>query len=195
MANRRNRESWETEKGIEKFREICEVNHTNRGISACLGISPSTLNTWLRQSEALKEVYDISLNKNISYVESSLYERAMGLESLEETQEPIRMTAKEYKERLAVEVDRFMRDHPDADELDIALFKMSVPKTRMMTTKVVRKKIVGDASSQQFYLTNRAPDEWKNRRNDTVQSVQVGLSSGEKKALVKEYIKDLVGKK
>lgn len=117
---------------------------TDEQIAEKLGIATSTLydykNKYSEFSEALKrgkEVIDFE-------VENALLKRALGYEYTEVTQE--RTVRKDEKGNVITDIH-------------------GLPCYEMVVTKTVKKEVIPDTTAQIFWLKNRKPNEWRDKRD------------------------------
>ncbi|WP_368489304.1 transposase [Clostridium sp. BJN0013] len=117
---------------------------TEGQIAKNLGISESTLNGYkkkypefLQSLKKGKEVIDFE-------VENALLKRALGYEYTEVTRE--RMIRKDEKGKVLTDIHGF-------------------PTYDMVVTKTVKKEVTPDTTAQIFWLKNRKPEEWRNKRD------------------------------
>lgn len=117
---------------------------TDEQIANNLGIGTTTLYNWKNQHmefrEALKkgkEVVDFE-------VENALLKRALGYKYEEVTKE--RIERKDAKGNALTDVHGF-------------------PTYEMAITKIVEKEVAPDTTAQIFWLKNRKPNEWRDKRN------------------------------
>lgn len=116
-------------------------------IAEKMSIHPSTLYDWKKKypefSEALKRGKDVIDRE----VENALLKRALGYEYDEVTKE--RIIKKDMKGDYAIDLQGF-------------------PISEMVTTKIVTKQVVPDTTAQIFWLKNRKPEQWRDKRETEV---------------------------
>lgn len=117
---------------------------TEKQIAKNLGISESTLNDYKKKHpeflESLKkgkEIVDFE-------VENALLKRALGYEYEEITKE--RIVRKDEHGKILTDIHGF-------------------PTYEMAVTKIVEKEVAPDTTAQIFWLKNRKPNEWRDKRN------------------------------
>lgn len=117
---------------------------TNEQIAHNLGINTSTLYEYQKKHKEFSK--SLKTGKEISdyQVEGSLFKRAMGYEYTEVTKER-RMKGKTAEQM----------EEPDEFE--------------MVTIKEVTKFIVADPTSMIFWLKNRKPHQWRDRRETAIE--------------------------
>ena len=161
-------EYWLTADGLTLLKGWARNGLTDEQIAHNCGVKAATLYEWKKQypeiSEALKkgkEVVDLE-------VENALLKRALGYRYTETTREPERDPATGVP----------IRD-PQTGEI------------RLTVTKKVEKEIAPDTTAQIFWLKNRRPDLWRDRK-DVKMDAEVkrdnpfeGLTTEELKKLIR----------
>lgn len=174
MAKKKRRNAtykdWITEDGLIKIEGWARDGLINEQIANEIGIHPSTLYDWQKKypeiAEALKKGKDIIDRQ----VENALLKRALGYEYDEVTRE--RMVKKDVKGEPMTDLHGF-------------------PISEMVTTKMVTKQVVPDTTAQIFWLKNRKPEQWRDKRdvehsgNMNINNPLEGLTTEELKKLIK----------
>lgn len=111
----------------------------DRRVAAALGVSERTLNRY-KLAPAVMTVVEAGRKEFKGKVVHALHRRATGYEYAEVTMEPVMAVRQVAGEKQKVMV---------SSELSV--------------TKIVTKHMPADVSAAQFYLTNRDPDNWKQR--------------------------------
>ena len=122
-----------------KILEYLEQGMTQRDASEKAGINEDTFYTWMKEkaefSEAVHKAKEIGSKRGIDEVEHSLLDLAKGFEYEE--------VKTEYESKL----------NPETSKYEPTIKKQ-------VRTK---KRIVASTEAIKFYLTNKAPEVWKNR--------------------------------
>lgn len=138
---------WLTKEGLLKLEGWARDGLTDEQIAHNIGIVPSTLYEWKMKyseiSEALKKGKEVIDRE----VENALLKRALGYEYEEITQE--RALKKDIKGTPMTDLHGF-------------------PVYEMVTTKKVKKEVVPDTTAQIFWLKNRKPEQWRDKRDVSV---------------------------
>ena len=137
-------QEWLTAEGLIKLEGWARDGLTDEQIAHNMGISRQTLNEWKKKypdiSDALKkgkEVVDIQ-------VENALLKRALGYRYEEVTKE----------------------ERPMFDEAGNAVLDENGNQIfAMQPIKVVVKEVQPDVTAQIFWLKNRRPDKWRDRKD------------------------------
>ena len=120
---------------------------TNKEAAERAGINEDTLYTWLKEkpdfSEMAKRARKDGEANAIHRVENSLLELAMGFE---------------YEE-VATEYESRPNPDPEAKDKYIPVIKKQ---------KRTKKRIVQSVEAIRFYLSNKCPEEWKNRTDGNI---------------------------
>ena len=131
-------EQWLTPEGLLKIEGWAKDGLTMEEIAACMNVSRSTLNEWAKKysdiSDTLKKNKEIADRK----VENSLYERALG---------GLHKVLKAFKVK-----ETYYDDHGrkcEKEHIETAEEEIYIP---------------GDTTAQIFWLMNRKPEVWKNKK-------------------------------
>lgn len=114
-------------------------------IAKNLGIAPSTLKDYKNKFSDLSDALKKGREVADIEVEGSLFKRANGYEFEEVTRELINVIGDDGK-----------------------------PHKKLMVTKVVTKQVAPDVTAQIFWLKNRKPDDWRDRRDQTTSEFDKG---------------------
>lgn len=151
-------EQWITEEGLLKIESWARSGLTDEQIASNIGIAPKTLYRWKDQFSQI--CHSLKKGKEVVdiQVENALLKRALGYEVVEVTKERI--------------IDTGQRSRHG----------------ELVTTKEVVKHISPDVTAQIFWLKNRKPDEWRDRKefnhSGTVNNPFEGLTTEELKKLI-----------
>lgn len=110
---------------------------SNEQIAKNMGISAKTLYEWQNKYSEFREALKNGKEVVDREVENTLLKRALGYKYTEVTQERV------------VETD------PETGE----------PEEKLVVTKQVTKEVVPDVTAQIFWLKNRKPDKWRDKRD------------------------------
>lgn len=124
-----------------------EEGSTQKEAAEKAGISNETFHTWIKEkpefSEAVHRAKENARINAVAKVERSLLERALGFEYEE--------VATEYESK------------PVIDENGKEQYVPTIKKQRR-----TKKRMVQDVEAIKFFLTNRSPNEWKNRQEHDI---------------------------
>lgn len=127
-----------------------EDGDTQKAAAEKAGVHIDTFHDWINNkpefSEAVKRAKRNALANSVAKVERSLLDRALGFEYEE--------VRSEYESK------------PDPNDPN----KYIPTIKRQIRTK---KHIVQDVEAIKFFLTNRAPDEWKNRQEHEITNLEL----------------------
>lgn len=125
--------AWIAPEGLLKIQGWARDGLSDKQIAHNIGITQTTFYEWQKRfpelSEALKKGKEVVDRE----VENALLKRAMGYDTVEEIEEPVR------------------------DE--------ATGETRMQVTRRITKKVAPDVTAQIFWLKNRKPDEFRDKRD------------------------------
>lgn len=131
-------EEWLTEEGLLKLESWAREGLTDEQIAANIGISRSTLNEWKKKYSDISDTLKRGKEIVDIQVENALLKRALGYKFTETT-----------KERVV--------DYDPATGLPCG--------SHMVVTKTVEKEVQPDTTAQIFWLKNRRPDKWRDKRD------------------------------
>lgn len=126
---------------------------TNAQIARFLGIGPTTLTSWLNEYPDLLKAILVIRREADDQVEASLFQRARGYE----------VKARDVKtEKFVVSASSIIAAIPDLegrDDIgDIVLPGVKITETEKTT------HVAADVGAAKFWLTNRAPEDWTEKK-------------------------------
>ena len=128
---------WVTEEGLLKIQGWARDGLVDKQIAQNIGISEQTLNVWKKKYPAISESLKKGKEVVDRAVENALLKRALGYKYDEVTKEIVE------------------KKNPETGEYEPTL----VP------VKVVTKEVQPDTTAQIFWLKNRRPDLWRDRKD------------------------------
>lgn len=157
-------EQWLTAEGMLLIEGWARDGLTDEQIAHNMGVRRETLYVWKKKyphiSNALKRGKEVVDRQ----VENALLKRALGFEYAEETYVSVVMDREEYDLRVDIEVSLWNKQHPNATQDERDRFILSIPKTKEVLEKKVVKQVSPDTTAQIFWLKNRKPAEWRDKR-------------------------------
>ncbi|OES45244.1 hypothetical protein [Domibacillus iocasae] len=157
-------EQWLTPEGLLQIEGWARDGLTDEQIAHNMGIKRQTLYDWKKKypdiSDALKRGKEIVDRQ----VENALLKRALGYQFEEETYISMPLSQEEYDLKVDVELGIWNKAHPNATQDERDLFILSIPKRREVLEKKVVKQVSPDTTAQIFWLKNRKPAEWRDKR-------------------------------
>lgn len=130
-----------------------------------LGVAYSTFREYVKKYPALsaalkrgKEVIDYQ-------VENALLKRALGYEFEEQTYISVEIDREEYDLKVELELEIWNAKNPNATQAERDLFILSIPKTKEILEKKVKKQVAPDTTAQIFWLKNRKPSTWRDKQD------------------------------
>lgn len=130
-------EEWLTEESLLKLESWAREGLTDKQIAHNIGITEQTLNNWKKSYPSFFESLKKGKEVVDIQVENALLKRALGYKLMETT-----------KERVV--------DYDSATGLPCG--------SHMVVTKIVEKEVQPDTTAQIFWLKNRRPDKWRDKR-------------------------------
>ena len=157
---------WLTYEGLLKVEAWARNGLSDEQIAKNIGIAVSTLYEWKNRfpefSEALKKGKEVV---DIE-VENALLKRALGHQVVEETKEALR--------------------DPKTEEPIVDSSGNSI----MVVTKQITKNVPPDVTAQIFWLKNRKPDVWRDRKDI---DMQANIRNNPYEGLTEDQLKKLAG--
>lgn len=128
---------WLTSEGLLKLEAWARDGLTDEQIAKNIGISRSTLAEWKKKYSDISDTLKKGKEVVDIEVENALLKRALGYKYVEVT-----------KERVT--------------ELNL---HTGEPESKLVVTKEVVKEVQPDVTAQIFWLKNRKPDVWRDKRD------------------------------
>lgn len=141
MAKGRYQE-WLTEEGLLQLESWARNGLTDVQIASNMGITRSTLNEWKKKYPDISDTLKRGKEVVDIQVENALLKRALGYSYDEVTRERV-------------------IDHDPSTG--------NIVGAHMEITKIVKKEVQGDTTAQIFWLKNRRPEDWRDKRDVEVE--------------------------
>lgn len=135
-------QEWLTEEGLLQLESWARDGLTDKQIASNMGITEQTLNVWKKNYPSLFESLKRGKAVVDIQVENALLKRALGYSYDEVTKERV---------------------------LDYDPSTGQVVGSHMEVTKTVRKEVQGDTTAQIFWLKNRRPEQWRDKKDVSVE--------------------------
>lgn len=167
-------QEWLAPEGLLKLEGWARDGLTDEDIAIKIGVNRTTLYAWMKKypdiSDALKRGKEVIDRQ----VENALLKRALGYEYTEDEYAMYEMDEDEYFNALEDHMMVFKMAHPEAGDEDIDRERMAFPRVRQQLVKRKTKEVVPDTTAQIFWLKNRKPEVWRDKR-ETELSGNVGV--------------------
>lgn len=136
---------WIEEENLELIRGWARAGLSDEQIAHNMGIARSTLSDWKNKVPDISDA--IKKNKEISdaYVENSMFKKACGYVAT--IKKPLKKKTVEYDPKTGKKIK-------EVEEIVYVDEQVVIP---------------ADTTAQIFWLKNRRPEEWSDRRRDTVE--------------------------
>lgn len=135
-------QEWLTEEGLLQLESWARDGLTDEQIASNMGIGYSTLQTWKSKYQDIQDTLKRGKEVVDIQVENALLKRALGYSYDEVTRESV---------------------------LDYDQSTGQVVGSHMEITKTVKKEVQGDTTAQIFWLKNRRPEQWRDKRDVSVE--------------------------
>lgn len=158
---------WRDKEGLLRLEAWARDGATDEQIAAGIGISRSTLSEWKKRYPDIADALKKGKEVVDIQVENALLRRALGYQVTETTRERVTLPA------------------PAAGQ----------PGEGMVVTKEVTREVLPDTTAQIFWLKNRRPDRWRDKRDLGVEAAPAenpltGLSTEELRQLILQGERD-----
>lgn len=156
---------WLTPKGLAQIEEWALMALTNNQIAKNMGIGLSTFYKW--QSEYSDLVDALKKGKVVVdlEVENALFKRATGFKTTEDKYIHVPMDSEEIDEFVQIQCDAWEEDNPGWTVAQRDKFIESLPKTKKVLVESKDKFVPPDTVAAIFWLKNRKPEEWRDKRD------------------------------
>ena len=160
---------WITKEGILKIEGWARDGLTDKQISQNMGVAYSTFRDWVKKFPALsaslkkgKEVVD-------RQVENALLRRALGYDYTERTAKVVDRDKDVIDSERREFENRYKLDNPEASlqEVKDAAVK-AIPTRERIVFLEVDKQVAPDTTAGIFWLKNRKPHEWRDRKETEI---------------------------
>lgn len=135
-------QEWLTEEGLLQLESWARDGLTDEQIASNMGIGYSTLQTWKSKYQDIQDTLKRGKAVVDIQVENALLKRALGYSYDEVTRKRV---------------------------LDYDPSTGQVVGSHMEITKTVKKEVQGDTTAQIFWLKNRRPEQWRDKRDVSVE--------------------------
>lgn len=185
-------QEWLTDEGLIKLEAWARDGLTDEQIAENIGIQRTTLYDWKKKypdiSDALKK------GKKIvdAQVENALLKRALGYRYSEDEYIVVQLEDEEYYSALDHHMKLFKLENPEATDIDLEKERLTFPRTKHVLVKRKTKEIAPETGAAAFWLKNRKPKTWRDKK-ETELTGKVELDVDTKKKLASEFMNDLVG--
>lgn len=159
-------QEWLTEEGLLQLESWARDGLTDKQIASNMGVTEQTLNVWKKNYPSLFESLKRGKAVVDIQVENALLKRALGYSYDEVTRERV---------------------------LDYDPSTGQVVGSHMEITKTVKKEVQGDTTAQIFWLKNRRPEQWRDKRDVSVEG-EISTTSSMTDDELDERIKKLKAK-
>lgn len=159
-------QEWLTEEGLLQLESWARDGLTDKQIASNMGVTEQTLNVWKKNYPSLFESLKRGKAVVDIQVENALLKRALGYSYDEVTRERV---------------------------LDYDPSTGQIVGSHIEITKTVKKEVQGDTTAQIFWLKNRRPEQWRDKRDVSVEG-EISTTSSMTDDELDERIKKLKAK-
>lgn len=141
---------WLTKEGLLKIGGWAKDGLTDEQIAKKIGISRSTLNNWKKEHSDILDTIKRGKEVVDREVENALLKKAVGYEYEEKTFKVVTVKEKRIEER-------------DGKKIPI-----EVPVEKEVLIKKTTKHVAPDTGAAAFWLKNRKPDVWRDKKETEI---------------------------
>lgn len=161
-------DQWLTKEGLTKIGGWARSGLSDEQIAKNVGVSRSTLNEWKKKypdiSDTLKKEKEVADFE----VENALFRRATGFDHEEVTYVAMPLNQEEYDEKVAMHLDVWHQQNPKATQAERDLFISTISRYTEQVSKRVVRHVAPDTTAAIFWLKNRDPLNWRDKREHQV---------------------------
>lgn len=155
---------WITEEGLLKIGGWARDGLTDEQIAKNIGISRSTFNEWKKKYSDISDTLKRGKEVVDRQVENALLKRALGYEFKEKKYASVLMSEEEYFASQKAAVNRYKLENPEATLEEIKVVELSVSRYKSVLVEEKTKEVAPDVTAQIFWLKNRKPDVWRDKK-------------------------------
>ncbi len=184
---------WLTEEGLLLIEGWARDGLTDKQISQNIGINEATLHRWKKEHLQIMQVLKKGKEVVDRQVENALLKKALGFTYTERTAKVVDRDPEVIATERREFENRYRLDNPEATGQEIKDAAIKAIPTRERIILVENDKVaLPDTTAQIFWLKNRRPDLWRDKREQEIShngSVSVnnpfdGLTTEELRKLV-----------
>ncbi|MEN2346488.1 helix-turn-helix domain-containing protein [Lentilactobacillus parabuchneri] len=158
-------QEWLNDEGLLKLQGWARDGLTDEQIAYNIGIRRPTLYAWEKKysdiSDALKKGKEVVDRK----VENSLFKRATGYKTTEHQYKVVTLDDDVLWARRRKVQNEFKLNHPEATDDEIKAYAIeNVPTRERIELFQTEKTVPPDTTAAIFWLKNRKPDVWRDRK-------------------------------
>lgn len=156
---------WLTAEGLLKLEGWARDGLTDEQIAFNVGVRRETIYDWIKKypniSNALKRGKEVVDRQ----VENALFKRATGYQCTERSAKVVDIPKDELEVKRKQHVNRIKVDYPDLTQRELQdMAVIAIPSTRRVVMQEIDKEIAPDTTAAIFWLKNRKPKEWRDKR-------------------------------
>lgn len=164
---------WITEDGLVKLEGYARDGLTDKQIAKNVGINPSTLYNWKKQHVEILEALKRGKEVVDRQVESALLKKALGGTAKTVTYKMVKLDEDVLKAKRVEFLNSYKLDHPDLSKQELTLAAVAqVPTYERIPITEVESEVLPDTTAIIYWLKNRKPDEWRDRKEITTNDQQ-----------------------
>lgn len=161
---------WLTEEGLIKLEGWARDGLSDKQIAEDkIGVSERTFTDWKKKFSSISSVLKKGKEVVDRQVENALLKRALGYETTERTAKVVPRDKDLVSTERREYENRYKIDHPEAElqEIKDAAIK-AVPTTERIIISEVDKEVPPDTVAALFWLKNRKPNDWRDKRETEI---------------------------
>lgn len=157
---------WVSEEGLNRITEWSEKNLTNKQMADNIGIGETTWYEWKQKNSDIADAIAKGRKNSIEHVVGALIKNATGSQVLSEKKKvlmpyPEEKRSKMVRKALLEKSEELGRELTLEEELEV---EENVPHGVMVEVEEKLREQKPDTAAQIFFLKNRAPELWSDKR-------------------------------
>lgn len=187
-------QEWLTKEGLIVLEGWARDGLTDEQIAHNIGIQRTTLYDWKKKYPDISDTLKRGKEVVDREVENALHKSAVGYEYTERTAKVVDRDKDLVEAERREYENRYKIDHPEADlqEIKDAAVK-AVPTRERIVILEVDKQVAPNPTSAIFWVKNRMPEVWKDKR-ETELSGNIGLGVEDKEKLATDFLNELISR-
>lgn len=161
---------WLTKEGLIKLEGWARDGLSDKQIAEDkIGVSERTFTDWKKKFSSISSVLKKGKEVVDRQVENALLKRALGYETTERTAKVVPRDKDLVSTERREYENRYKIDHPEAElqEIKDAAIK-AIPTTERIVISEVDKEVPPDTVAALFWLKNRKPNDWRDKRETEI---------------------------
>lgn len=168
---------WLKPKRLQKIRDAVAKGYTNKQVAKMIGIHDSTWYDWKNRYTEFSDIYKEGQKDSVEVIANALFNNAIGaVETRERKKVLMPYPEKERAQMQREAVENARLENPDLTYDEVKAIERAVPYGEMVEVEEKIRQNKPDTAAQIFFLKNRAPELWSDRRTLEVEGEMITKS-------------------